>query len=742
MPHTHGTTVHSRGTAGSTPRSRWVLIALSGLSALSSPLCLSAQDTGTPSVRVGAADASLRLDGILDDSAWLAAELIDGLTMTEPVEGGDLVGRTRVRLLADPTALIIGVEAFDPDPSGVVSYSLVRDPELRSEDHVKIVLDPFLDGRSGYVFAVNPRGARYDALVANRGEGEDELWDAVWKAKTARTEQGWSAEIRIPMQSLTFRRGLREWGFNVERRTDRLQEVSRWASPIRDAKVTQTSRAGRITELPVFSTGIGLTVRPSFVGGFEKPDADSDTDGTWDPSLDFAQRIGPNVTAIGTVNTDFAETEVDTRQTNLTRFSQFFPEKRTFFLEGADIFDFGIGLTAGFRPNIVPFFTRRIGLLEGEEVPLRVGGKLSGRSGNTNFGALVTNTGSVDTLWDATTLGAVRIQQNVLQESTAGVIATFGDPAGAPGSYLVGTDFTFQTSRFAGDKNLLVGVWGLLTDREGLEGDRTAFGAKIDYPNDTWDVALTYQRIGDGFDPSLGFVPRRGIQNINPRATWSVRPGWSWLRLIRNELFPSLTLDLDGKWESYRIFTAPINWTFESGERFEFNFNPEGERLVEPFEIADGVVIPPGSYHFIRYRMEADIASKRKVSGRVTWWFGPFYDGSLDQLELRMNINPTPLATIELNMTRNTGSLPGGDFTQELYGGRLRLNLSPDLEFSGFVQYDDDTRELGANTRLRWTFSPLGDLFVVYNHNVENLTDRWELSSNQLLIKLSYAFRY
>jgi hypothetical protein len=742
MPHTHGTTVHSRGTAGSTLRSRWVLIALSGLSALSSPLCLSAQDTGTPSVRVGAADASLRLDGILDDSAWLAAELIDGLTMTEPVEGGDLVGRTRVRLLADPTALIIGVEAFDPDPSGVVSYSLVRDPELRSEDHVKIVLDPFLDGRSGYVFAVNPRGARYDALVANRGEGEDELWDAVWEAKTARTEQGWSAEIRIPMQSLTFRRGLREWGFNVERRTDRLQEVSRWASPIRDAKVTQTSRAGRITELPVFSTGIGLTVRPSFVGGFEKPDADSDTDGTWDPSLDFAQRIGPNVTAIGTVNTDFAETEVDTRQTNLTRFSQFFPEKRTFFLEGADIFDFGIGLTAGFRPNIVPFFTRRIGLLEGEEVPLRVGGKLSGRSGNTNFGALVTNTGSVDTLWDATTLGAVRIQQNVLQESTAGVIATFGDPAGAPGSYLVGTDFTFQTSRFAGDKNLLVGVWGLLTDREGLEGDRTAFGAKIDYPNDTWDVALPYQRIGDGFDPSLGFVPRRGIQNINPRATWSVRPGWSWLRLIRNELFPSLTLDLDGNWESYRIFTAPINWTFESGERFEFNFNPEGERLVEPFEIADGVVIPPGSYHFIRYRMEADIASKRKVSGRVTWWFGPFYDGSLDQLELRMNINPTPLATIELNMTRNTGSLPGGDFTQELYGGRLRLNLSPDLEFSGFVQYDDDTRELGANTRLRWTFSPLGDLFVVYNHNVENLTDRWELSSNQLLIKLSYAFRY
>lgn len=687
-------------------------------------------------------ESPLRLDGRLDDDAWLDAGLIDGLTMTEPVEGGDLVGRTRVRLLADPTALFIGVEALDPDPDGIVSYSIVRDPELRNEDHIKIVLDPFLDGRSGYVFAVNPRGARFDALVAERGEGEDELWDAVWEAKTARTDEGWSAEVRIPMQSLTFRRGLREWGFNIERRTDRLQEVSRWASPIRDAKVTQTSRAGRITELPAFTTGIGLTVRPSLVGGFEKTDPDADTEDTWDPSLDFAQRIGPNVTLIGTVNTDFAETEVDTRQTNLTRFQLFFPEKRTFFLEGADIFDFGIGLTAGFRPNIVPFFTRRIGLLEGEQVPLRVGGKLSGRIGDTNFGALVTNTGSVDELVDPTTMGALRIQQNVLEESTAGVIATFGDPTGIPGSYMVGTDLTFQTSRFAGDKNFLVGVWGLLTDREGLEGDRTAFGAKFDYPNDTWDVAVTYQRIGDGFDPSLGFVSRRGIQNINPRATWHVRPGWSWLRLMRNEFYPSLTLDLDGKWESYQIFTAPINWTFESGERFEFNFNPQGERLVEPFEIADGVVIPPGSYHFIRSRLELDIASKRMVSGRATWWFGSFYDGDLDQLELRLNINPTPLATIELNMTRNTGSLPAGDFTQELFGGRLRLNFSPDLEFSSFVQYDNDTRELGANTRLRWTFLPLGDLFVVYNHNVQNLTEGWELSSNQLLIKLSYAFRY
>lgn len=696
-----------------------------------------------PSARAGAIGPSLRVDGVLDEPAWETAEPIEALTMIEPEEGGEPVGRTRVRVLADASGLVIGIEAFDPDPASVVAYSIARDPDLGNEDHVKLVLDPFLDGRSGYVFAVNPRGARYDALVADRGEGEDERWDGIWEAATSRGEGAWLAEIRIPIQSLAFRGGLRQWGLNVERRLERFQEVSRWASPSRDVEVTQTSRAGRLEGLPRFDTGLGMTVRPSLVGGFEKPDPGEERDGTFEPSLDVAQRIGPTVTAIATANTDFAETEVDARQTNLTRFSLFFPEKRGFFLENADIFDFGIGLRTGFsRPDIVPFFTRRIGLLEGEEVPLRAGGKLSGRVGGTSFGGLVTRTGSVDGLVDGTTMGALRVQRNVLEESTAGVIATFGDPRGIEGSYLLGGDLTYQTSRLGGDKNFLIGVWGLVTGREGLTGDRTAFGGKIDYPNDTWDVAVTYQRIGNGFDPSLGFVPRRGIHNIAGRATFVVRPGWSWLRLIRNELFPTLVLDTDGRWESYRVFTAPINWRLESGERLEFNIAPEGERLVEPFEIADGVTIPPGSYHWIRYRLEADVASKRRVSGRASVWFGPFYDGSLEQLELRLDLNPAPIATIELNMVRNTGRLPAGRFTQRLFGGRLRLNLSPDLELASFLQYDDESRELGANTRFRWTFHPLGNLFVVYNHNLRDLADRWELASNQLLVKLQYAFRY
>jgi hypothetical protein len=701
-----------------------------------------AQEAQRPALRTGSLPSDLHLDGVLDEDAWTTAEAIGSLTMIDPVEGGPLTGHTTVRVLAGATEIIVGVICRDPDPAGIVSYSKARDSQLRGEDHVKIILDTFLDERSGYIFAINPSGARYDALVARQGEGENSNWDAVWEAAAANGADGWSLEVRIPVQSLSFDPTLREWGFNVERRLERLQEVSRWSSPRRDAKISQTSRAGRLTGLPDFSVGVGLTVRPAVVGGGGKPGIEEEVSGTFEPSLDVQQRIGANVIASGTVNTDFGETEVDTRRTNLTRFSLFFPEKRTFFLEGSDIFDFGIGLTSGHRTELVPFHSRRIGLFEGEEVPLTVGGKMNGRVGNTNFGALAVRTGDVEQLVEATAMGAFRVKQNVFSESSAGVIATFGDPEGRAGSWMTGVDFTYQTSRLWGNKNFLAGAWVMATDRADLDGDKTAFGAKIDYPNDTWDMALTYKRIGDAFDPSLGFVPRKAVQLWGGGINFRYRPSWSWMRMMFYELLPTVAFDLDGQWESYRVFTAPVNWRFESGERFEFNIAPEGEQLVAPFEIADGVIIPVGSYNWVRYRFELDVASKRKVSGRASWWFGDFYDGSLDQIALRMEIKPSTDVSFELSAERNTGEVSAGSFTQDLVSGRVLVNFSPDLQVNSFVQYDNDSRTVGMNTRLRWTFDPLGDVFVVYNHNVQDFTDRWELESNQLIVKVQYALRW
>jgi hypothetical protein len=332
-----------------------------------------------------------------------------------------------------------------------------------------------------------------------------------------------------------------------------------------------------------------------------------------------------------------------------------------------------------------------------------------------------------------------RVKQNIWAESWVGALATVGDPLGRSGSWLAGGDFTYATSRFLGDKNLLVGVWGLAMNRDGLGDDRTAYGFKIDYPNDLWDIFLNYKHIGRDFDPSLGFVPRRAVNLYNLQFDNRTRPTEGPIQQYYHEIRPFVATDLSGRWESYRVFLAPINWRFRSGERFEVNANPTGERLVEPFEITDEVTIPPGSYHWRRYRLEVSTARKRRLYGQVTWWFGGFYDGKLDQIVWNGAWNPTPLMTIELAGERNIGRLAAGRFTQTLVGTRFRLNFSPDLSVASYVQYDTESDSVGTNTRLRWTFSPVGDLFVVYNHNVNQLLDRWQLDSNQLLVKLQYA---
>ena len=698
------------------------------------------QEAGRPALMAGPLTSSIRVDGVLDESDWAGAPVASDLATVEPRQGEAPTGRTLVKVLAGPKALVFGLRCEDPDAAHIVSFTKERDGVLDAEDHVLLVLDPFQDGRSGYVFAVNPGGARVDALVNPGGESVDKNWDGEWEAATSRDASGWTAEIRIPIQTLSFKKGLREWGFNVQRRVQRLQETDRWSSARQDFKVYQSSRAGLLVGLPPFDLGLGLGVRPSLVGGFENPAPTASTDGTLEPSLDVTQRLGSNVLASLTVNTDFAETEVDTRQTNLTRFPLFFPEKRTFFLDGSDIFAFGAGIGG---ETLLPFFSRRIGLVDDQKVPILGGLKATGRMGSTNFGGLVVRTRELDAVAPATTMAVLRVKQNVLRESRAGFIATAGDPLGRSGSWELGGDFTYQTSHLRGDKNFSVGVWGLATGRDDLRSFRetTAFGGKIDYPNDLVDCAFIYYRIGDGFDPSLGFVPRAGINAYNLFCTYAPRPKKSFIRQMFHEFEPTLTTDLDGRWESYRVFMAPINWRLESGDRFEFNVAPAGERLTEPFEIASGVTIPVGSYDWVRYRLEAGSAAKRKLSAQATWWFGGFYTGTLDQLKLQATWTPSPVVTLLVNAEHDIGRLAQGDFDLTLIGTKIRLNLSPNLQLNSFVQYDSEDRLFGTNTRLRWTFNPRGDLFVIYNHNLREIEDRWRRDSNQLLVKLQYTFR-
>ncbi len=680
-------------------------------------------------------EETIRLDGRLDEAAWMRADSIDRLTMVEPDEGRKAGQRTIVRVLADSRHVYVGVRCYDDRPDKIISYSKIRDSGMRSEDRIKLVFDTYLDQRSGYIFAVNPEGTRYDALVARSGESENSDWDGIWDAKTSVNAQGWTVEIIIPIRSISFSSKTDSWGFNIERRIQRTLERDRWTGLKRDYKISQVVQAGRLTGLPPFDLGIGLTSKASLITQTQRSRETSAVNDL-DYSLDFTQKITSDVNLQVTVNTDFAETEVDARRTNLTRFPLFFPEKRGFFLEGSDIFDFGIGL----RRAIVPFYSRRIGLYEGTKIPIVVGGKINGKVNDTNFGALVTRTAAVSGLAPATTLGAFRVKQNVLEESSIGMMGTIGDPQSGESVWMLGADMTYRTSHFLDDKVFLAGVWGLYNKNHHYQGDPSALGFKIDYPNDLFDISLTGLRIGDAFQPSLGFVPRPGTLSLRFGFDYTPRPDWENIRQFFFESGARIISNLRGEWETYGIFTAPIHFLLESGDRFEFNIVPQGENLPEDFEISDGVVLEKGPYHWRRYRLEFESASKRVINGQATWWFGSFYNGRLDQVQLELNARPFSSLNLSLNVERNIARLPEGDFHQDLLGGRLQYSFTPNFELSSFIQYDNETRSVGSNTRLRWTFDLLGDLFIVYNHNIDKVENRyWQYDSNQLIVKLSYG---
>jgi hypothetical protein len=708
---------------------------------LSGGLALTGATAQEPAARasIGGPPRAIVLDGLLNEAAWEAARPIGELRMVEPTAGAPASGLTRVLVLADARHIVIGIDARDADGENVVAFSRDRDADLASEDHVKLLLDTFLDGRTGYVFAVNPIGARYDALVTGSGEGERKEWDAAWESATMRTAGGWSAEIRIPIQSLAFREGLREWGFNIERRIQRRLEVVRWSSPTRAARVIHPARAGRLTGLPAFVFGRGLSMRPAIVAGRTRV-VPAGAASRGEVSGDVTQRLGAHSALSVTVNTDFAETEVDARRTNLTRFPLFFPEKRTFFLEGSDNFEFAPA--EGRQVDLVPYHSRRIGLQAGGEVPVQTGVRANGRVGQTSFTALGVQTAAVDGIAPRSAMGAARVRQNIFGESSIGAIGTWGDPAGRAGAWMTGADLAFRTSRLGGSRNLTVGAWGLATGRDGLVGDRSAVGLSVAYPTDPWTASVTYKRIGSGFDPSLGFVPRRGVEIGALGLDYRWHNALPRVRDLIFQLQGRAVLDTARTVESYAIFTAPFYVALESGDRVEVNVVPVGERLARPFEVASGVQIAPGRHDWIRYRAEATFASKRRVSGRATLWFGDFYDGTLREWAATAVYKPAATTTIELSGVHNAGMVSGGRFTQQVIAMRLRYNISADLTFNTYVQYDEEARLLTGNTRVRWQFHPLGEAFLVYNDNRRREAGSWEPSSDQILLKVQYAVRY
>jgi hypothetical protein len=654
------------------------------------------------------AGGPVRLDGRLDDAAWSGASPIGPLTQSEPDEGAPPTERTEVRVLYDESHLYFGIRCFDREPSGIAATKMGRDAELGGDDHVLVVLDTFADRRNGFFFGVTPRGARAEGQIANNSESLNFDWDGIWDAAARVDAEGWTAELAIPFKTLRFKADLAAWGLNVQRYVARRQETDRWVAPRRDVWISNLTEAGRLEGLDGARQGKGLDVRPYLSGG------ETDGDGEAKAGGDVFLNVTPNLTASLTVNTDFAETEADDRQVNLTRFPLFYPEKRSFFLEGAGIYEVaGLGSQ---NSDLVPFYSRRIGLYQGQEVPILAGLKLSGRVGRWNVGGLDVETGRLDDLGlGRQNLLSARASRNLLRQSFVGALVTHGNPSGAGENTLVGVDARLATSTFRGGENLSLDLYAFGTDDAASGRKGYAWGGKIDYPNDLWDVALSYKEIDDAFRPALGFVRRTGIRKTNAKADFMPRPGRLGVRQLFFEASLQYVTDQRGRTLDWMFMGTPFSVQTESGEELQLEWVPQFERLDEPFEIQPGIVIPAGDYRYTAWIAQVETASRRRWVAEVEARWGSFYDGDLTRVEASLVLKPSPYVLLAAGGEWSRGSLPAGDFTAKVLQARLELSASPNLGWSNLVQYDSDSRELGFQSRLRWRLRPGSDLFVVLN---------------------------
>ena len=703
-----------------------------------------AADTPVPLAQATHSAGPIVLDGVLDEPAWQNAAPVR-LVQQDPRPGEPTPYDTQVRVLADRTHLYLGITCTDPDFARRSVHTLERDSDQTSDDHLTLVLDTFGAHRTGYVFQVNAGGGRTDGLISPSSRDPSYDWDGIWDAAVQATLNGWTAEIAIETRSLQFRSGLDRWGFNVQRYVARDQLSLQWANISLDASIFDLSRMGALAGVDDFERGRGIEVTPY---GLVRHDSAGNRTSA-QTGGDVRYNVTPDLSAIVTINPDFAEAEVDAQQINLTRFSLFFPEKRRFFLEGSNQFTFSAGLDSPDSPVMIPFYSRRVGLVEGETVRLDSGLKVIGQAGPWSIAALDVKSGrsSVST---PTNLFAGKFAYDVDEHLRVGTLLTHGDPTGVTNNTFTGIDAVWHTSTFLDDKNLTLSGWGARSSGDSLPGQHSGWGFYAQYPNDLWQGYVNVNVFGDALDPALGFLPRPGTRQYDVYIDYRPRPTgppWNWARQFFFEIEPQQVDDLHGNTQTRRIFMAPFNVDTESGEHFEFDWIPDYEMLTEPFEIASGVIIPAGEYHFTRFRFEAQSADSRPWRIGDVVEVGDFYGGRLNQT--KPFVNWTTLAgqlRFELSNETDYGYLPQGNFIQRLYQFKIAYAFSPDLILSTFAQYDSTIGHTGVNARLHWIVAPGRDFFLVFNHGIEaSLTDptaRLQPISNVLIAKLRWDFRW
>jgi len=704
-----------------------------------------------PSIRAVATSEPPSIDGVLDEAAWQTADVVDTFVQQEPREGQPATDRTEVRVLYDKGHLYIGVRAFASEP--VVATEMRRDADrLFDEDNFQVVVDTFHDSRNGYMFLTTPLGAKLEQQLFDEGEGGgrgttsnvNRNWDGVWDAASRIDDQGWITEISIPFTTVRFTPTDEQvWGVNFQRHVRRKNEILYWSPIPRAYSLTRVSLAGELRGLTGISRGLDLRLKPFLVGGvrnLENSRTDRSTNAVRDVGLDARYGVTAGLNLDVTLNTDFAQVEVDEQQVNLTRFGLFFPEKRDFFLENANFFTMGTG--SSFTSTQVQtdlFFSRRIGLSEtGQPVPIIGGARLAGKSGKNNVGVLDIQTDSAFSRpGDNFFVG--RYSRDILRRSRVG--ALFVNKQSMDGS-------THFNRTMGVDANLAIGrsmqISSFLAKIEtpGMDGKDMSFYGRIAYRDPKWNLWLNYLDVQDNFNAEAGFVQRTGVRTTKAYFGPTPRPKWGNIKMMEPMYVLTYITDqtnrMVGRQHHYMLGT-----TLRDDSFINVVFNQTLDVLDAPFRIRPNVTIPAGSYQMNEWMFTYNTSPGRRLYERFTVSPVEFYDGTRLSLSAAAGVRVSSRLSAEAQYNRNDVKMPWGNFLVNLSSLRVDYTFSPRMTVRSLTQYNTSTHELSNNIRFNFIYRPGSDIYIVYNDLSQTglPADIFGRKDRQFVVKMTYLLQ-
>ena len=709
---------------------------------------------GGVTVRAVRLSEPLRIDGVLDERPYRDVLPTSGFIQAEPLAGTPATEQTEVWILFDDDNLYISARCWDSAPESEWMANEMRRDNLGifRNDSIGILLDTFYDRRNGIVLNINPIGGRTDAQMFDERSFNPD-WNPIWEMRTGRFEGGWTVEAALPFKSLRYRPGrVQVWGLNVHRGVPRLNEHS-YLAPLPAEQgmrgLFMASLAATVVGLEVPESGRTLEIKPYAIADMTSDPArnlSNEADG--DVGVDVKYGVTQGLVADLTVNTDFAQVEADEQQVNLTRFSLFFPEKREFFLENQGVFTFGgagAGAFGGGGTTPVLFYSRQIGLSQGQEVPIDVGGRFSGRVGRFSLGVLNVQTAdSPKAGAEATNFSVVRVRRDLLRRSSVGLLFTgrsvSTEGTGSAETYGVDGLFSFYD-------NLNITTYWAKTVTPGLQEDDQSYRAQLDYNGDRYGVQAERLVVGDHFKPDVGFLLRDDFERSFGSFRFSPRPKSS--ARIRKLTFAGQVdyiTDRSGMLET-RETQGQFGIEFQNSDQFTATYTQSHEFLEQPFPIASGVTLPVAGYDFQDVQASFSLGQQRRLSGRASVQHGSFFGGTKTTVGFRQGrLELTPRFSLEPSYSYNRVDLPQGAFTTQVVRARTTFTMTPLMFVSALAQYNSSRSSLSTNLRLRWEYSPGSELFVVYNEDRDIdplLPDRFSMLRNRaLVVKINRLFRF